>query len=312
MSGWRPANGIDVARRRARLLARIRDYFDKRAVLEVSTPTLAPGTVTDPNIESIAVGERYLQTSPEYHMKRMLADGFPDIYSIAPAFRDGEAGKRHRPEFTLVEWYRRDFGLDDIVTDTIGLIAHALDRPALKDTVIRCDYAKAFKEVLKIDPRGAKVAALADIAGADARLRQTMGGRRDGWLDLLFATRIARGFPKDRLTVVSHFPASQAALARLCPRDDSVADRFEVFCGPIELANGYVELTDADEQSERMDRDIEIRATYKRRSVPRDERLIEALRAGLPPCAGVALGLERLHMIDAGTNDINDVVSFSE
>lgn len=312
MTGWRPATGVDVARRRARLLQRIREYFAKQAVLEVQTPVLAPATVTDPNIESFAVGDRYLQTSPEYHMKRMLAAGYPDIYAIAPVFRDGEAGKRHRPEFTIVEWYRRDFLLDDIVTDTVGLIAHALDKRSLKDTIIRCDYAKAFKEVLKIDPRGAKVAALADIAGADARLRQTMGGRRDGWLDLLFATRIARTFPKDRLTVVSHFPASQAALARLCPRDPSVADRFEVFCGPIELANGYVELIDADEQSARMDRDIEIRATYKRRNVQRDERLIEALNEGLPPCSGVALGLERLHMIDAGTNDINDVISFAE
>ena len=263
MSNWRPATGADVARQRARLLQRIREYFGKQAVLEVQTPTLAPGTVTDPNIESIAVGDRYLQTSPEYHMKRMLAAGYPDIYSITRAFRDGESGKRHLPEFTIVEWYRRDFALDDIITDTVGLIASALERPDYKESVIRCDYAKAFKEVLKIDPRGAKVAALADIAGADDRLRRTMGGRRDGWLDLLFATRIARTFPKDRLTIVSHFPASQAALARLCPRDDSVADRFEVFCGPIELANGYVELTDADEQSERMDRDIEIRATYK-------------------------------------------------
>ena len=312
MSQWRPNNGVDVARRRATLLQRIRGYFEKQAVLEVQTPVLARDTVTDPNIESVAVGERYLQTSPEYHMKRMLADGYPDIYAIGPVFRDGEAGKRHSPEFTLVEWYRRGFGLDDIIMDTVSLIAGALDKAALKDTVIRCDYAKAFAEVLKIDPRGAKVAALADLAGADDRLRRTMGGRRDGWLDLLFATRIARTFPKDRLTVVAHFPASQAALARLCPEDNSVAERFEVFCGPLELANGYVELTDADEQSERMNRDIEIRQTYNRRAVRRDERLIEAMRAGLPDCAGVALGLERLHMIDANTSDINDVMSFIE
>ena len=312
MSAWQPTTGPDVAKRRARLLANIRAYFEGQAVLEVDTPAIAPRTVTDPNIESIAIGESYLQTSPEYHMKRMLADGYPDIYSICRVFRDGEAGRRHIPEFTMVEWYRRDFQLDDIVRDTVRLIAATLERPELADTVIRCDYAKAFKEVLKIDPLTARVAALADVAKADVTLRRTMGGRRDGWLDLLFATRVARTFPKDRLTVVSHFPASQAALARLCPADKNVADRFEVFCGPLELANGYVELIDADEQSQRMDRDIEIRQTYQRRNVAKDESLLAALESGLPPCSGVALGLERLHMIDAATDDIRNVVSFAE
>ena len=210
----------------------------------------------------------------------------------------------------MVEWYRLGFDLDSMIQDTVAFIATVLDRPALTDTLTVLSYRDAFMQTLNVDPLTAGADELADVAGADDALRAAVGSDRDSWLDLLLSTRIAAAFNERGLTVLDHFPASQAALARLVPDDVALAERFEVFLGDIELANGFVELTDAAEQAARMNDDIRSRRDRGLPDVPRDEHLIAALASGLPPCAGVAVGFERLHMIAAASNDIRSVVTF--
>ena len=312
---WRASSSVAVARQRAAMLERARAFFDRREVLEVDTPALSRYATSDPQIDGHRVTSSdgqtlYLQTSPESHMKRLLADGYPDIYSICRVFRDGEAGSLHQPEFTMVEWYRHDFGIYSMAAETVAFIADSLGKPALRD-VDTFDYVAAFEEFASINPLTATAEAMADAADADADLRKSLGDDRDAWLDLVLSTRVAPHFSRDGLTVLRHFPASQAALARLCPDDDSVADRFEVFFGPIELANGFVELTDAAEQRRRIDADMEKRRAADRPSVAMDKALLAALESGLPSCAGVAVGLERLLMIATDRNDIRDVVTFA-
>ena len=287
-------------------------------MLEVDVPALSRAAVSDPNIDSLEVAARvagddalYLGTSPEYPMKRLLAAGYPDIFSVARVFRDGELGRRHEPEFTLIEWYRRDYGLADIARETSELIAAVLDRPALAAQCRSLCYREAFEAAIGLDPLTAPVAALVAAAETDEDLRQALGDDRDAWLDLLLSTRIAPGFPEDRLTVLTHYPASQAALARLDPEDPALALRFEVFLGKLELANGYVELADAGEQRERFLREQENRRRANRPVAPLDDRLLAALASGFPDCAGVAVGFERLHMLYEGANDIADVITFS-
>jgi len=302
---------------RARMLARVRAYFGSQGVLEVDTPALSTAAVSDLQIESLGVSSTlvgretlYLHTSPEFAMKRLLAAGYPDIFSICRVFRDGESGRRHQPEFTMIEWYRHGFGLGDIAGDTISLILAALGARGPSANPVVVDYADAVRDATGFDAHTASIDSLADAAGADERLRATLGDARDDWLDLLLSTRVVPAFAKDRLTLLQHYPASQAALARLCPADPRVADRFEVFLGTAELANGYVELTDATEQRQRVERDNAERARRGRPVRPLDEAFLAALDAGLPECGGVALGLERLQMIHDNTDDIRDVITF--
>jgi lysyl-tRNA synthetase class 2 len=316
MTSWRPASGPDAARRRAAMLERIRQHFKESDVLAVDTPSLSQFAASDVQIESFQVDSRaasqqyFLNTSPEFNMKRLLAAGYPDIYSICRVFRDGEAGKQHQPEFTMVEWYRLGFDLDSIVADTTRLIASALAGPALHDAVDQYDYADVFQQHADIDIFTATIDELAGCGGADADLRRALGDDRDALLDLILSTKISRQFADDRLTVLRHYPASQAALARLCPSDERVADRFEVFLGSTELANGYVELTDAAEQRHRIDSDQAKRQRLKLPVRPHDRALLASLESGLPQCAGVAVGLERLQMMHDSTDDIGDVVAF--
>jgi len=318
MTDWRPASGLAAAQTRAAMLRRLRGHFDTAGVLEVDTPALSPYAVSDTQIESFAIpasefsSQRlFLSTSPEFCMKRLLAAGFPDIFSIARVFRDGECGRRHQPEFTMVEWYRLGFSLREIIEDTVAVIDTALQKGFLAEAPVSVDYRDCFLQTVGVDPLTASIDELTNAANADDRLRLAMGDFRDDWLDLILATRIAPKFAGDRLTVLRHYPAAQAALARLCPADPRVADRFEVFYGGIELANGYVELTDAAEQSRRINNDNADRQRRGRVVRPYDVSLLEALEAGLPACAGVAMGLERLQMILEKTDDVRDVVSFA-
>ena len=315
MSDWQPASGPGAAARRARMKQRIRAYFAAAHVLEVDTPVLSPYAVSDPQIESLEITRcqvsgrpLYLHTSPEFCMKRLLAADYPDIYSMCRVFRDGESGRLHQPEFTMLEWYRLGMGLDEIVTDTVGVISAALDREIDVDTV---DYRDAFIAACGLDPFVADIASLAKAAEADDALREAVGDERDDWLDLVLATRVTPQFAPEHLTVLRHYPASQAALARLCPDDSTVADRFEVFLGPVELANGYVELTDSEEQLHRIEADNVARQRRGRPVRPVDEHLLAALESGLPDCAGVALGLERLLMLFNKTDDIGNVITFT-
>jgi len=316
MTDWRPSSGPDAARRRAALLERVRQFFADRGVLAIDTPALAQDAVSDPQIESISVrsgcsGEHFLNPSPEFCMKRLLAAGYPDIYAICRVFRGGEAGKRHQPEFTMVEWYRLGFGLDSIVAETVQLLTQALDDPKLATTAEQLDYAAAFRRHANIDVFNAGIDELAACAGADIDLRAAIANDQDAWHNLIFSAVVTPQFAPGKLTVVRHYPASQAALSRICPIDNRVADRFEIFYGANELANGYVELTDADEQMQRINTDQEKRRLSGRPVAAYDKHLIAALEAGLPECAGVAVGLERVQMAHDKTGDIGNVVTFT-
>lgn len=315
---WQPAATLATAQRRAGMLASAREYFAQQNILEVDSPILSRAAVSDPNIESVSAQlqidlsrDYFLQTSPEFSMKRLLCAGYPDIYEICKVFRDGESGKRHQPEFTMVEWYRRDFGLQEIIHDTVAFVAALVDPVVLNAPPSVFSYQDAFMHFTGVDPLHDGLQDLMRSTDCDAQLQASLGTHRDGWLDLILTQKVAPGFARDRLTVVSHYPASQAALARLTPDNPVVADRFEVFLGDLELANGYVELTDAREQRARCARDQELRRISGRRLRLLDETFLAALDAGMPACAGVAVGFDRLLMINSGTDDIRNVQSFT-
>ncbi len=294
----------------------MRRFFAERQVLEVDVPALNEAAGCDPNIESLVVGPatargapRFLHTSPEFAMKRLLAGGYPDIFCIARVFRGGEQGRRHEPEFTLIEWYRRGFDLTALANETSALIAEVLERPELASNARHLRYADAFAAELGIDVLDDDTEALAAAAGADEHLKGSLGADRDAWLDLLLSSRITPAFDGQSLTILSHYPSSQAALARLDPEDTRFALRFEIFLGDVELANGYVELLDANEQRRRFSAELERRRRRDQPVTPIDEALLAALEHGLPECAGVALGFERLHMIYEGVDDIAQVLT---
>lgn len=212
MTDWRPASGPEAAVSRAAMLQRLRTYFELGSVLEVDTPALSATAVSDVNIESLEVRSDltevplYLHTSPEFCMKRLLASGYPDIYSICRVYRDGEVGRSHQPEFTMVEWYRLGFGLADIIADTLKAIAMALHDPKLADDVLVIDYRNAFIDISNIDPLQASVSDLANAVDADDELRRALGDARDDWLDLILTTKIAPTFAADKFTVLQHYP----------------------------------------------------------------------------------------------------------
>jgi lysyl-tRNA synthetase class 2 len=312
---WRPAASAATAMRRAQMLDSARRFFADRGILEVDTPLLSRTTVSDPHIESIvAVRKRgapyFLQSSPEFYMKRLLCAGYPDIYQVCKAFRDGETGRRHSPEFTLVEWYRLGYRLREMMAETTDFIGTLLEPRHVTAPVKFIEYAEALDRYARVDIRSAAVATLAEAAGADERMRRSLGDDRDAWLDLLLSLHVIPRFSSGCLTVLYHYPASQAALARLCPGNPALADRFEVFYGDLELANGFVELADADQQAARFEADQASRRARNQALYPTDQRLLEALRAGLPDCAGVAVGFDRLLMIDEISEDIRGIQTF--
>ena len=302
---------------RARLYAAVRAFFAARDVLEVETPILSAAANTEPNIESFVTRfsghvdagprERWLRTSPEFPLKRLLAAGVGDCYELGRVFRDGEAGRRHNPEFTLLEWYRVGFDHRKLAAETVALVQDALALAGRRAVVIERSYAALFIESLGFDPHRADIAdlraPLADIA------IEPTGLTRDDWLDLLLTHRIQPTFPTDRITVIHDYPASQCALARVHAGDPPLAERFEVYLGTQELANGYHELNDATEQRARFDRDNARRRARGQHGLPLDERLLAVLDE-LPDCAGVALGIERLLMAMLGSDVIADVLAF--
>ena len=302
---------------RARLNAMVRQFFAERGVLEVETPILSAAGNTDPNIESFTAAfsghvdagprERWLRTSPEYPLKRLLAAGVGDCYELGRVFRNGEAGGRHNPEFTMLEWYRVGWDHRQLMEETIALVEAALALVGRRAEVVVESYRQLFLDELGLDPIHAPVDALrAQLAeygiGPD-------GLGRDDWLDLLITHKLQPAFPRDRITVVHDYPASQCALARVRPGDPPMAERFELFLGRYELANGYHELNDGAEQRRRFERDNAVRRERGLREVPMDEHLLAVLDA-MPDCAGVALGMERLLMCLAGTDAIADVLAF--
>ncbi len=314
---WQPLSSFESSLRRAAMLKRARDFFEQRNVLEVDTPILSRFAVSDPQIESIEVTLQldpgkpwYLQTSPEFCMKRLLSAEYPDIYEICKVFRDAERGRHHLPEFTMVEWYRLNFDLNDIMQDTVEFIACLVDTKRFVRAPVFLSYRQAFSKFAGIDLSTVDVGTLANLVAADDQLKDSLGDRRDDWLNLVLAERVSRKFPPDQLTVLYHYPASQAALAQICPDDASVSDRFEVFAGALELANGYVELLDAKEQIERFEEDQMTRKEAGKPRRPSDDAFIAALDSGLPACAGVAVGFDRVHMLNEGADDIRQTLCF--
>lgn len=308
MSAWQPSASADALARRSELLARVRSFFSQRGVLEVQTPVLTASGVTDVHIESVAVDDPpgWLRTSPEHCHKRLLAAGLGDLYELGPVFRRGEAGRHHQPEFTLLEWYRVGWTWQALAEEVVELISCCLPETERRRDVRWRSWRSCFEDALDIDALTADdhdIARCADDAPA--------GLDRDALLDWLFATRIQPGFGADVITVVHDYPASQAALARLSTGDPRVAERFEVFLGSLELGNGYHELCDAGEQRARFERDKEARRLRGQPAMPVDESILAALAAGLPDCAGVALGFDRLVMAALGAPTIEQAVSFS-
>jgi len=307
-------------RQRAAMLAAIRAFFATRGVLEVETPALSPAGVPDPALESIVATAKslgpqphYLHTSPEFAMKRLLAAGSGDIFQICRVFRDDELGRWHQPEFTLLEWYRVGWDEQRLMTEVEALLGAALAAgPAARTDarrVVRLRYADALIGALGIDP-AAPTDVLVDrlqAAGIDVPPQLP----HDAVLDLAFSTVVVPRFDAAALTFVHDYPASQAALARLKAGTPPVAARFEVFSGGIELANGFHELTDAAEQRRRFVAELAARQRAGRTVPPLDEDLLAALAAGLPDCAGVALGLDRLVALAAGHRDVAAAVAFA-
>lgn len=304
-------------RLRARLYAAVREHFAAEGVLEVETPILSRAGNTEPNIESFCTrfkghrdagaAERWLRTSPEHAMKRLLAGGIGDCYELGRVFRNGEAGRRHNPEFTMLEWYRVGWDHRRLAEETVALVRLAGALVGKSYSLISMTYRELFKYSLSLDPFTAPIEALREPLGSE--VTNSAGLERDDWLDLLLTHRVQPFFPADRITVVHDWPATQCALARLREGDPPVAERFELYLGTQELANGYHELTDPTEQRARFERDNARRRARGQREMPIDDALLDALALGLPACAGVALGIERLLMGLLDTDDLRDVLA---
>lgn len=320
-SGWRPTASLGVLKLRATLLARIREFFSRLDVLEVDTPVMSRAASTDPALFSFktyyhgpgAVEDelRYLHTSPEFPMKRLLAAGCGSIYQICKVFRDGEFGAQHNPEFTLLEWYRTGFDHLDLMDEVERLLTDVLADIMPIDSVQHYRYRELFVEIAGIDPFTATVAEISSVL--QSRYGVTAVGLavddNDAWLDLLM-THVIEPRLGNGLMFVRDYPASQAALARLRPGSPPVAARFEVYLNGVELANGFHELADPLEQRQRFDIELQNRRNGGGEAVILDENLLSALHAGLPNCAGVALGLDRLLMLASGLKCVQDVMAF--
>ncbi len=317
---WQPTAKLSALHLRAQLNARIRSFFAERDVVEVETPVMSVAGNTEPNIASFSVHftgrtdggprARWLRTSPEYPLKRLLAAGFGDCYELGRVFRNGEAGTRHNPEFTMLEWYRVGWDHRRLAEETADVINLGLDLTGRRAPLLHVRYRDLYFDRLGLDPLTATDDALRNALGDVVMNPQ--GLVRDDWLDLLMTHRLQPDFDHDRMLAIHDYPATQCALARVRDEGDGtrVAERFELYLGPLELANGYHELTDAAEQGARFKRDGRIRQTRSDPVPPTDQRLLAALDSGLPDCAGVALGVDRLMMAMLQTDRIADVVAF--
>ncbi|MEZ5566220.1 MAG: EF-P lysine aminoacylase EpmA [Gammaproteobacteria bacterium] len=337
MSDWRPTASWATLHQRARLLAGTRGFFADRDLLEVETPALIQHAVTDPQLQNMVVQHQsgqhlFLHTSPEFHMKRLLAAGAPDIWQLAKVFRDGEAGRRHEPEFTLVEWYRHGFSLQQMAEETCALLEQLarliadqsnVARGAPRTAPVYWSYRQLFQTALGIDPLGATAVELENCARkvlgdqcaitTATRTSTDPGSETDDvrlWLDLLMTHVVEQRLAETFLAVISGYPASQAALARLDPVDPRVAERFEVYLCGIEVANGYRELRDPAEHRQRFAADRAARLRLGYRDTRPDVDLIAAIEQGLPDCAGVAVGFDRVLMVLLGLRDIQSAITF--
>lgn len=311
MTRWQPAATVERLHWRAASLARLRQFLSARGVVEIDVPALAPATVTDPHLESFMVASPvdpaaryYLVTSPEFYLKRLLAAGSGPVFSLAHAFRAEPVGSRHSPEFLMLEWYRPGWGLRELMDEVLALVSLFVS-----GDVRHLTYREAFAGATGIDPHRASLAELKAVA--HARLSPAFDSDdRDTWLDLLFSHLVEPTL--QGLVFVTAFPASQAALARVQQdaQGDPVAARFELYVNGVELANGYDEECDAGRLEERFTACQALRRQRGQVVPAIDRDFLQAMQAGLPPCCGVALGVDRLLMLACGARTIAEVMPF--
>ncbi|RIK75855.1 MAG: EF-P lysine aminoacylase GenX [Planctomycetota bacterium] len=325
MTDWQPTASWDALRRRAELLRTLRAFFDERGFIEVETPLLSGEVLVERHLDPLSTvlfddpreplgGRRmWLQTSPEAAMKRLVAAGGDAIYQVTRSFRGGERGRLHNPEFTIVEWYRRG----DTMHEGMALLAELCGELLGRGDCERLTYGEAFRRYAGVDPFAADTSALAALATARglSLSPEVRTHHRDDLLNAILAAIVEPRLGQDRPTLLYHYPASQAAVARTTfgePPDDEhrVAERFELYVAGLELANGYRELTDADELERRMGAANDLRRADGKPTLPPAQRLLSALRAGLPDCTGVALGFDRLVMASTGAQSIDRVQTF--
>ncbi|MFT5705843.1 MAG: lysyl-tRNA synthetase class 2 [Oceanospirillaceae bacterium] len=311
---WQPSATIETLKHRAAILANIRVFFSERSVLEVDTPVLSHAAVCDPFIDAMTVEYRhfpsddaqhyYLQSSPEYAMKRLLAAGSGCIYQMSKVFRNGEVGSKHNPEFTMLEWYRLGFDEHQLMDEVAAIVTAAIGICDFK----RISYQQLFLQYLDVDINTANDQVLVDKMAEHIEVSGDFD--RDGWLNLLMSHCIEPQLAG--AVFVYNYPASQAALAKVKLDTDgnAVAARFELFIDGVELANGYHELTDADEQQQRFNLDQQQRARLSLPQRPLDTNLVAALKQGMPDCAGVALGVDRLVMLALKKQNISEILPF--
>lgn len=309
---WRPTATASQWRARAEIIKKIRDFFAERDVVEVETPLLCRVTATDAAITSLTVPLQnnrlgFLQTSPEFPMKRLLADGYGSIYSMGKAFRADESGRYHNLEFTMLEWYRLGFDHHQLMDEMDQLLQLILGAtPAIRTT-----YRDIFLENLALDPFNTSMIELKNAASQAHLHIHNLEDDIDTWLQLLMSHLIEPQLGQEKPHFIFDFPASQAALSKHRHEDDHiVGERFEVYCKGIELANGYHELTDHAEQRDRFEADNQERKLKNLPELPIDEHLLSALSHGMPECAGVALGVDRLVMLALEAKHINEVITF--
>ena len=317
---WQPTCSIELLRLRAQVFADIRQFFLTRAVLEVETPLLGNSCGTDPELDFFTTDycapplqrTLFMQTSPEFAMKRLLAAGSGCIYQIGKAFRNGESGRFHNPEFTLLEWYRVGFTLPQLMDEIAELMAVLFSgHRALKPTQ-RVSYQALFQRYTGLNPLAFSLQDYCAYAQAnDVPEAVSLCGSDHGlWLDFIFSHKVQPYLGESALCMVYGYPACQSSLARLNKDNSHVTDRVEVFINGIELGNGYYELTDAKEQGRRFDEEIAVRQQNKRPVTVKDQHLVSALEAGLPECSGMAIGLDRLLMLFSSRATINEVLNF--
>jgi lysyl-tRNA synthetase class 2 len=318
-AAWLPGADLDVLQKRATLLACIRGFFSGRGVLEIETPSLSRAATPDPVLESfqtIYTGPGFpdntplfLHTSPEFFMKRLLAAGSGSIYQFARVFRDNESGRQHNPEFTLLEWYREGFSYHDLMDEIEALLNHCC-KELISTPIRRLSYRDLFKEFAAVDP----------FVSDELELRRCLyshghevsageSEQRQFWLDLIL-THVIEPKIHQGAFFIFDYPADQAALAQIRADDPPVAERFELYINGIELANGFQELTDAVEQRKRFESENRKRTKLGNKPVPIDELFLQALESGLPDCAGVAIGFDRLVMLATGQRHIDKVMAF--
>ena len=317
---WKPACDIELLRLRANVLSAIRAFFEQRSVLEVETPLLCHATGTDPQLDFFSSyyhsapndKEMFLQTSPEFAMKRLLAAGSGSIFQICKAFRNGESGRFHNPEFSILEWYRVGFSLEQLMDEVAELLVQLMPGHCRLEPVHRFSYSELFEQITGLNPLLFCQESYAHYASENAMSDAILICENDHamWLDLLFSYKVQAVLADQQISIVYGYPAVQSSLARINQHNPLIADRFEVFINGVEIGNGFFELSDAQEQEQRFDQEISARSTKGLPAVEKDNLFLAALQAGLPDCSGIALGLDRLLMVIANAGTLKDVMAF--